>query len=343
MKKIALITAITAAFAVGLNAQVTTKPVGFVTLNLQTGNNFVGFSLQPSSAFTGAFTVNATDRTHINLSNATITDNQFNGAAGTHVLEITTAGASQGLNTVIVTTLAVGSEIILQDALPAGVADGSTMTIWKLRTISDAFGAANSAGLTAGNSTTADLLLIPTATGGYDQYYYSTGAPFGVGWRKVGGGSTDRASVAFYYSDGFIILVRGSAKTVTVTGEVKMGKTSILLESGNNFVANLCPVNASGTTPSTEGRTLGNSGLYTGVPTTGLLGTTSANTADQVLIWNGTGYTQYYYSTGAPFGVGWRQVGGGNTDRASIALPDGCYLVLRRGAPVSIQLAQGNF
>ena len=342
MKKLALITALAATSVVSSFGQVTTKAVGFVTLNLQTGNNFVGFSLQPSAAFSGAFTVSATDRKHIFLTSATVTDDQFNGAAGLFVIEVTTPGASEGINTIVTDTIATGAEVVLQDALPAGVADGSTLTIWKQRTIADAFGATNSAGLTAGTSSTADLILLPNTSGGFDQYFYSSGGIPGVGWRKVAGGNTSQANVPLYYSDGFIIAAK-SAKSVTVTGEVKTGKTSIVLETGNNLVANLCPVNAGGTSPSTEGRTLGNSGLYTGNSSTGLLGGTSAS-ADLVLISNGAGgYNQYFYSTGGIPGIGWRQVAGGNTDRSAIALPDGCYLIVRRGAPVSIQLAQGNF
>jgi len=342
MKTQALSLFFLAVTAAGAFSQVYTKPVGFITLNLQAGNNFVGFSLQPSAAFAGAFTVSPSDRSRIFLTNAAVSNDQFNGAAGTFVMEITSAGATQGANTVVVDTIQAGAEIVLQEALPSGIADGSTLAISKLRTISEAFGEANSAGLTPGTATTADLLLLPTTAGGFDQYFYSPGGFSGVGWRKVGGGTTNQANVGFYPTDGFIIMAR-SAKNVTVTGEVKAGKTITVLETGNNLLANLCPVNAGGTNPSSEGRTLGNCGLYTGSSSTGLLGTTSANSADQVMIWNGSGYTQYYYSTGGFSGEGWRQVGGGNTDRSGVALPEGSYLVLRRGAPVMVQLTQASF
>jgi len=343
MKRIAIL-ALLAASAVSTSfGQATSKAVGFVTLNLQTGNNFVGFSLQPSSAFTGAFTVSPTDRTHIFLSNTTITDDLFNGANGTHVIEITTAGATQGTNTQVVDTIGTGSEVILQDALPAGVADGSSITIWKLRTLGDAFGATNSAGLTAGSSSTADLIMIPNGSG-YDQYFYSSGGIIGAGWRKVGASpaNTNQVNVPLYYTDGFLIQAR-SSKSVTITGEVKTGKTQLVLETGNNFVVNLCPVNAGGTTPSSEGRTLGNSGLYNATAQ-GLTAGTS-NSADLVLIWNGTGYAQYFYSSGGIIGAGWRLIGASpaNSDKSSTALPDGAYIVLRRGAPTTIQLAQGTF
>lgn len=343
MKTQALSLLFLAVTAAGAFSQVFTKPVGFITLNLQAGNNFIGFSLQPSASFVGAFTVSPTDRTRIFLTNATITNDQFNGAAGTFVVEVTTPGATQGSSTLVVDSIQAGAEIILQEALPAEIADGSTLTISKLRSIAEAFGATNSAGLTAGTSSNnADLILIPTAAGGYDQFFYSTGGIAGVGWRKVGAFNADQSGVGFFPTDGFVLFAR-TAKSVTVTGEVKSGSSKVLLESGNNFVANLCPVNAGGSTPSAQGRTLGNSGLYTGNSSTGLLGATSANSADLVLFWNGSGYTQYYYSTGGISGTGWRQVGVVGTDQASAAIPDGSFLVMRKGAPVMVQLTQASF
>ncbi|MFZ4766584.1 MAG: TIGR02597 family protein [Roseimicrobium sp.] len=347
MKKLQFTLALIVASASLLSAQVVTKAVGFTTLNLQAGNNFVGLSLQPSSAFQGAITISPTDRSHVFLTGAVVANDQFNPATissattVTHVIEITAAGATQGTNTLIIDTISSGAELVLQDALPASVADGSSITIWKLWTIGDAFGATNQAGLTPGTASTADLILLPNGAG-YSQYFYSSGGFTGTGWRKVGSGTANQSAVPLYYTDGVIIAAK-SAKSVTVTGEIKSGKTNIVLETGNNLVVNLCPVNAGGATPSTEGRTLGNTSLYTGNASTGLTGATTATAADQVLIWNGTGYNQYYYSTGGFSGIGWRQVGGGATDKAAVALPDGCYVILRRGAPVSIQLAQGNF
>lgn len=341
---IAALTATTCLFG-----QVYTPSVGYVTLNLQTGNNFVGFSLQPSQVHQGLVTVNAQDRTRITFSNGPFTDDQFNPAAitantpSTHVIEVLDQGASQGVNTAIVDTVGASAEIVLQDVLPASVADGSTVRIWKLWTIGDAFGATNSAGLTGGTSVnSADAILIPNGSGGYDQYYYSTGGFAGVGWRRNGGGSVNRAGLPLYFTDGFLINAK-STKTITITGQVKSGATTVVLDTGNNFITNLCPVNAGGANPSGEGRTLGNSGFYTGNSSTGLLGGTSVNVADAVLIWNGSGYDQYYYSTGGFAGIGWRRNGGGNTDRAPTALPDGSFIIVRRGAPVSLQLAQGNF
>jgi hypothetical protein len=116
----------------------------------------------------------------------------------------------------------------------------------------------------------------------------------------------------------------------------------VVLETGNNFLANLCPVNAGGANPSAFGRTLGNSNLYNGTAN-GLTGGTSLNSADVVLIQNGSGFDQFYYSTGGFAGVGWRQVGQGATNMASRPLPDGSFIVFRRGAPTTVSLTQPSF
>ena len=330
------------------NAQTAiTEPVGFVRVDLQPGNNFVGFSLMSSKVHHGDITVSSTDRRRIVLSNTTVTDDQFNPAIvssasqATHVIEIISEGANKGLHTAIVDTIANGSEVVLQEPLHPGVADGSQMQIWKLWTIGDAFGSTNSAGLTStNNSSTSDLILIPTESG-YAQYYYSAGGFAGVGWRRIGGGTADQRGVPLYFTDGFLILAR-SAKSVNLVGSVKPGQTMVVLETGNNFLANLCPVNAGGANPSALGRTLGNSNLYNGTAN-GLSGATSLGSADLVLISNGSGFNQFYFSTGGFAGTGWRQVGQGLEDKSDTALPEGSFIVFRRGAPTTVTLSQPTF
>jgi hypothetical protein len=65
--------------------------------------------------------------------------------------------------------------------------------------------------------------------------------------------------------------------------------------------------------------------------------------ADLVLLWNGRGYDQYYYSTGGLAGAGWRKVGAGNQNQETVPLPDGAFVILRRGSPVTLTLNQGGF
>lgn len=319
---------------------VTTPVMGFLTLNLQAGTNFIGFALLPSMELQAVVNVSG-DRTRILVQGApqvALTDNQFNpGSLPSHTVEIVSAGTGLGFTSAIVDTVATGNEIVLADAVPAGVTDGATIKVWKLWTLADVFGATNSALLTGSeNPATADLIQLPNGTG-FDEYYYSTGGANGVGWRQVGQGAADQANVPLEFSGGIAIRAR-SAKSVVIVGQIKPGKTMVNLQTGNNLVANLCPVNAAGDTPSAEGRTLGNSGLQTG-----LASGIASTQADLVLIWNGQGYSQYYYSSGGLTGAGWRRIGAGAADQSGVALPDGAYIIFRRGGPTQIQVNQGNF
>jgi len=326
-------------------ALVTTPVMGFLTLNLNQGTNFMGFALLPAMELQGVANISAEDRTRIFLQGSpqvTLTDNQFNsGAMATHVLEIASGQAGVGFTSIVIDTLATGNEIILEEEVPEEVGDGVTVKIWKLWTLADVFGAANSAGLTgAAVPENADLIQIPNGTD-FDQYFYSTGGQgYTQGWRQVGDFTTNQASVPLDFSGGVALFAR-SAKSVVIVGQVKPGKTQITLQPGNNFVANLCPVNSSGDTPSQEGRELANSGLQEGL-TPGI----NSNKADLVLFWNSTkkGYDQYYYSSGGPLGTGWRKVGAGNADQSEVSLPDGAYIIFRRAeSSVDIQLNQGDF
>lgn len=323
---------------------VISEPSGYATLNLPAGaSTFVGLSLVQPTAYSGLFDVVAADSTRCTISltaaGTQLADNQFNGVP--YFIEITTPGAHQGLNTVITGTYASGNTVVLQDSLPADISSGGTVTIRRLWTLSSVFGAANQAGLTGGiSSNSADLIRVPNMASGYDQYFYSTGGFTGVGWRQIGAGNTNKANVPLYFSDGFYIFNRGAvAKSITLTGSIKTGPTQVLIMTGNNYLANLCPVQSD---ISSLGRTLGNSGLYTGAAG-GLTGATSAENADLLLVPNGAGYIQYFYSTGGFTGVGWRKIGAGSADQSSTPLPEGCFIVYRKGEPVMVQLTQGSF
>jgi hypothetical protein len=337
MKRL-LCTAVSCLLAVTALAQTTvTGPIsGFVTLHLTPGTNFLGFALIPAMELQAEATVSGNPRTRLTLKNAltTLTDDQFNtGALPTHVVEIMT-GAGQGFTAPVADTSGTNKEIILTEAVPEVVENEVTVKIWKLWTLADVFGASNTVQLTDGESgDTADLIQIPNGTG-LDEYFYSSGGALGQGWRKVGAGSADQAAVPLKLNGGIAIHAR-AAKSVTIVGKVKPGKTMVSLQTGNNFVANLCPVHRSG---SEAGQTLGNSGLGQS-----LASAAASHLADLVLLWNGQGYDQYYFSTGGFPGQGWRQVGQGQANKADTALPEGAFVILRRGAPVQVLLNQGQF
>jgi uncharacterized protein (TIGR02597 family) len=323
-----------------VQAEVTSPIVGFMKLHLQEETNFIGFALLPVMELQAAFNISGSDRKVIFLqgSGLTLTDGQFSpGPLATHAVEIVSAGSGQGVTRVISQTLAAGNQLTLTDEVPAGVADGASLKIWRLWTLADVFGESNSAGLTSAETPEqSDLILIPNGSG-FDKYFYCSGGAQGAGWRKQGGGVTDMAEVPLPLAGGMAIRAR-SAKTILLVGQVKPGATQVSLQTGHNYVANLCPVNASGTGASSQGRKLGNSGLEQG-----LTGGTASSLADLVLLWNGKGYDQYYFSTGGLAGNGWRKVGDVATSQADVALPDGAFIIFRRGAPTTLVLNQGSF
>lgn len=318
---------------------VTTPVVGGITLNLVQGSNFVGFALQPILELQAAVTIHATQRNRVFLpASAPVTDGQYgSGTQATHVVEFIDSGVAEGMHSVISQTLATGRELVLTTPVPGGVADGANIRIWRLWTLGEVFGAANTAGLVGGTAgSSADLIMVPNGTG-FVNYFYSTGGAQGVGWRLASGGVVDQSGVRVPFGGGLVIQALG-ARSLVLSGQVKTGKTRVTLQTGRNFLANLCPVNAGGSSPSTAGLTLSNSGIQSFLTA----GKVSA-LADLVLIWNGTGYNQYYYATGGLVGTGWRRVGAGSTDQGSVPMPDGAFVIQRRGAPTEVLLSQGNY
>ena len=318
---------------------VTTPVVGGLTLNLEGGTNHVGFALQPVLELQTQVTINPTDRTKVVLPDTvTVTNNQFGGAGVlSHVAEFVDSGAGEGFHATITQTAGTTRQLTLQTAVPAGVSDGSRMRIWKLWTLAGVFGATNDKGLTGGTQpSAADVIMLPQGST-FAQYFYSTGGAQGTGWRLVGGGTANQSAVTIPFAGGFIIHAV-SAKPVVFVGQVKPGKTRVRLQTGRNYLANVCPVNAGGSNPSAAGLTLANSGLAAF-----LQGGRVSALADLVMIWNGVGYSQYYYSTGGLTGTGWRRVGGGTADQGAVPLPDGAFVIQRRGGAVDITLNQGAF
>jgi uncharacterized protein (TIGR02597 family) len=318
---------------------VTTPVVGGLTLNLEVGSNHVGFALQPVLELQTTVSIAPADRTRIVLPETVTVNNQQYGGPGvlSHVAEFIDSGPGEGFHANITQTTGVTRQLTLQNAVPAGVNDGARVRIWRLWTLAGVFGAANDKGLTGGTQpTAADVILLPQGSG-FAQYFYSTGGAQGTGWRLVGGGTANQAGVTIPFAGGLIIHAV-TAKPVVFVGQVKPGKTRFRLQTGRNFLANVCPVNAGGPVPSSAGLTLANSGLAAS-----LQGGRVSALADLVMIWNGVGYSQFYYSTGGLTGVGWRRVGGGTADQGAVPLPDGAFVIQRRGAALEVTLNQGAF
>ena len=308
----------------GLMAQTTayTKPSGFVTHTLKAGQfNLVGLTLHEAVTVTGSFTTVA--GTTLTDSNVDFTTTLTSGK--TYILEVTDA-ADAALNGTIQEITVWSSNTLTATAdFVAALAAGDKYQLRKVASLADIFGSANDKGLEGGaSSAVADGVYIPTASGGFDIYYYSTGGFFGVGWRKVGGGSTDVAELPLVSTDGFYIFRQPTLADLdlVLTGTVKVIDTSLAITDQYTFASGVYPV----------GSTLDSSSL-----STSLTGGASSAVADNVMIQNASGaFDIYYYSTGGFFGVGWRKVGEGNADQSTLVLPSA--FIIRRVAEVDFNL-----
>lgn len=301
----------------------TTDPVGFITLNVAgTGGaggsslSFRGLSLTRPVEYQGS--AESVTANSVTDNEATWTDNQFNGTNGAYFLEIT-SGPGAGTTYDITATTAATKTVTLAQNLGAGIAAPVVFKIRKHWTIAAVFGAANEAGLQGGTSTSADQLLLWNGTG-YDIYYYQTSGLGGTGWRQAGAPAVDASGTKLVMEE-LLLLKRGQATAVNVVlmGAVKTGQTSVPVFNGNNFLGNVYAAPM----------TLQSSGIYTGNPATGLAGGSSV-TADQILLWNGTGYDIYYYQTSGLGGTGWRRAGAPSTDASATPLPVGSGFIVKR-------------
>ncbi len=325
--RIALIVSLLLAIATPLSAG--TSPVsGYLKLPLQPGIQFLGFALQSELVLQTDFSVDANNRARVLLtrSGLNVANDQFNGL----VFEIAAANPDEGWQTPVLDTIDTGKALLLNQALPVTAGNEGKLRVWRPWTLGTLFGAANEAGLTAGASVAeADLILIPDGSGGYDTYLYANGGALGTGWRKEGAGNANQQQVIVPMQGGVAIRAR-NAKTLLLVGELKPGKTQLTLPTGRSLIANL--------NPAAGDRTLGGSGLESQ-----LTAAPGMESADLVLLWNSAGYLPYFMSSGGILGAGWRLAGAGNADQSAVPLPDGAFLIERRGPPVVITFDQGGF
>jgi uncharacterized protein (TIGR02597 family) len=258
---------------------------------------------------------------------ATWADNAFNGSNGSHYLEIlsvngSTQGPGVGATRTIVSSEAATKSLLLELPLPTGLVAPIEYRILSHWTLAAIFGANNTAGLQGGNALSADLVQLWNGSG-YDSFYYQTGGIGGTGWRKVGD-QTSNAGGTIIRPDQSVLIKRVGATALpwVVTGWIKLGQTSIDIAPGFNFVPN----------PYSEAMTLGNCGLFTGSATSGIAGG-SATSADQVKLWNGSGYDTFYYQTSGIGGTGWRKVGAQSTDASAVSIAPGTSIIVRRNGP----------
>ena len=273
----------------------TTKPVGYHTETAK-GNAFtlMGVNVGNAIAAAGEFDADA----------ATDNDADFTALLDegvSYTVQNITTGAAAAVTgfdaTSLTTDLAVSS--------------GDSYEVRADVTIGSLFGAANEAGLGAGNATTADVVWIPTANG-FAQVFYDDGKGFPprpAGWRAIGAGAADQAGTSVPFTAGIFIQRRQAEDLdIVFVGHVRTEATSFSIGSGFNFLNCVLKV----------GVAIDDFGIENFIK--------KGNTGSGDLIWspdgNG-GYNQYYYTDGGGFPPqtkGWKAVGKGNADRGSATL-----------------------
>lgn len=276
-----------AALACGMaNAQTTayTTPVGYETLNLNTGFNFVGVRLHEPVIAAGTLE---------SATSNSVTDDQVNLGAlitggATYILEI-----QDGSGIIQEITAAGAGTSITTAADLTGLTFPVSYSLRPAATLASVFGNAavgHKLDIGAGGIAGADQVWFWNGSG-YTKYYFDEfGGEFfdTETWVNVDTSATvDGNDVNIIYADG-IIVTSANGKDVTVSGSVKTGATELNVVTGFNFVSSVAPV----------GMTLDTAFGDTAAETTanGLnIGAGGAAGADQVWIWNGSGFTKLYF------------------------------------------------
>ena len=258
--------------------------------------------------------------------------------AYSHLVEITSGPLTGTLSWI---TGSAANTITTFDNISAAGPNASYRVV-KAFTISSLFGTPPPATALAGSSSAAladTVQIFNSFANSYTTFYYkNAGAVGGTGWRTSASNSLDVSSVAIHPTDSGLVITRKQVGdgSVVIAGEVKRGATDVLIRGKAGTGPTNVTLNIVQAPIPVDQLSLGTSGLYTGSPTTGLLGGSSAATADNVLIFNATTntYTTYYYkNAGAVGGTGWRTSASNSVDVSSTILPSiSAILIQRRGA-----------
>ena len=325
--KTILLAALLAPGALFAQTTATTTPVGYTTQTLPPAQfSFVGITLHNSVISSGVVTDESSTSITVSGVNFETLLGIHSASSPTYILELPDGTISE-----VSSWTSAGVLNLPDDVTGLVTPNTTTYKLRKADTISDIFGATNSAGLkpdTDGDfQNNADLVFVIGANGAPTiVYYYNDGDS--QGWFTGGGAPAENLPIV--YADGFYIRRQaGSSLDLTISGEVKTASTKGILISGFNFLSSVVPV----------GATLGNSGLsnFIAPDTTGDF---QASNVDNVLLpqSNGSFITAYYYNDGDS--QGWFT--GGGADATNLPI-DGAFIILNRGAAKSYTLASPSF
>ena len=294
----------------------TTKPVGYHTETAK-GNSFTLMGVNVGNAIAAAGEFDADDATDNDADFTALLDDGVS-----YTVQNITSGESASVNGRDATTLDTD----------LAVSSGDAYEVRADVTVGSLFGAANEAGLGAGNATTADVVWIPTGDG-FAQVFYDDGKGFPprpAGWRAIGAGGADQAGTSVPFTAGIFIQRRAADDLdIVFVGHVRTEATSFGVGTGFNFLTRVLPV----------GVALDDTGLEAVIA--------KGNSGSGDLVWspdgNG-GYAQYYYTDGGGFppqSAGWKAVGAGDADKGAETLASG-YAIQRNGEAGSVSVAIPN-
>ena len=294
----------------------TTKPVGYHTETAK-GSSFTLMGVNVGNAIAAAGEFDADDATDNDADFTALLDDGVS-----YTVQNITSGESASVN---------GSDATTLDT-DLAVSSGDSYEVRADVTVGSLFGAANEAGLGAGNATTADVVWIPTGDG-FAQVFYDDGKGFPprpAGWRAIGAGGADQAGTSVPFTAGIFIQRRAADDLdIVFVGHVRTEATSFGVGTGFNFLNRVLPV----------GVALDDTGLDAFLA--------KGNSGSGDLVWspdgNG-GYAQYYYTDGGGFppqSKGWKAVGQGDADKGAETLGSG-YAIQRKGEAGSVSVAIPN-
>jgi len=330
MKKTNLLAILTlAATPAFLHAQTTNYSgvVGYMKISIPAGKaTLVSFPLGSSPIFSGTFS----GKSGNSLTNA---------AAASSLPSILVNGSNEPLYYVEFTSGSKSGQILeilsknsttltLSDA--SSVSGNESFNIKKFTTISDVFGANNSAGLLGADSVAgADVIWVITQ-GAWKQYFYYDDGAMGeidpLQWQTVGSMVNKGDTILDPDQGALIIRKAGSDKSVTLIGEVKSTQSFVPFINGAQIITNPYPVD----------KTLDTIGLKNGDPTKGLVQGDSISASD--VVWkldNGVWKQYFVYDDGASGEIDpiqWQTVGS-MVNQGSVPVAAGeALLVIRKGA-----------
>ena len=309
--------AILIAAAAGLHAQTAvTEPVGYVTSTVAAGGairgeTLFGATLVTKVEFQGIVATKA--GTTLSFTGTPLTA----GAYGPRFYVEIKDGAGEGVYTDIVSN--TSSSIVTLDNVSSFITAGTTsVRIRAHQTISTIFGATNSAGFLAGASLDdADqIVLLDPATQLPKVIFYSTDE-FAPGWVDA---SFNPAANEIVAPGQGALIKRKVASTLSIVqvGHVKLGKTVVSVETGENIIA----------IPLATGVTVDNSGLGATVTK----GPDLAN-ADQMIVGTGLNTFTTLFNSTDEFAAGW--VDASFNPQGTFLLKEGTAVLLKNTAPAA--------